>query len=55
MIEKIEQLEDETKMETNKIWCNEREGFQYIKACESNCRKNNRCKAFRNYLEPRLY
>lgn len=55
MPKKIEHIEDKIKIETNKIWCDEREGFQYIKACESNCKKKNRCKTFRNYLEPRLY
>jgi hypothetical protein len=38
-----------------KIWCPDREGFQYITACLSNCKKKEKCKAFRNYREPQMF
>jgi len=40
---------------TNIIWCPEGENFQYVKACEKNCRKKGRCKAFRDHFEPKLF
>jgi len=54
MPKKFENTQDKLKTDVNKIWCDEREGFQYIKACESNCKKRYKCKAYRNYLEPKL-
>lgn len=55
MPKNIEKLRDGPKTDIRKIWCDKKEGFQYISACESNCKKKMRCKAYRNYLEPRLY
>ena len=40
---------------TDKIWCPYREGFRYIKACISNCKKKEKCRTFRDYREPRLF
>jgi hypothetical protein len=55
MQKKDEHFQGENTSDANKIWCDEKEGFQYIKACESNCKKKNKCKAFKNYLEPGLF
>jgi hypothetical protein len=52
---KIENTGHKGGTDQHKIWCDEREAFQYVKACESNCKKKNRCKALRDYREPRLY
>lgn len=38
-----------------KIWCPEGENFQYIKVCDAQCRKKERCKPFRDYMEPKLF
>jgi len=38
-----------------KIWCPDRESFQYVKVCDMNCKKKSRCEAFRDYLEPKLF
>ena len=38
-----------------KIWCPDRESFQYINACNLNCRKKDSCQAWRDYLEPKLF
>jgi hypothetical protein len=38
-----------------KIWCPDRENFQYIKVCDSNCKKKQKCSAFRAYFEPGLF
>lgn len=55
MRKKIECSRDKTETDTTKIWCDEREGFQYVKSCEVNCTKRYKCKAFKNYMEPGLY
>jgi len=38
-----------------KIWCPDRENFQYIKVCDSTCKKKDKCEAFRDYREPKLF
>jgi hypothetical protein len=38
-----------------KIWCPDKDGFQYIEACNKNCRGKDKCMALRNYLEPKLF
>jgi len=55
MSKKNEHSQEKLTTDANKIWCDEREGFQYIKACESNCKKKDKCKAFKDYLEPGLF
>jgi len=46
---------DKSETYINKIWCPDREGFHYVEACEKNCKKKDRCTAYRNYLEPGLF
>jgi hypothetical protein len=46
---------DKSGTDINKVWCPDKESFQYIEACEKNCKKKNRCTAFRDYLEPELF
>ncbi len=41
--------------DNKKIWCDDSGSFRYVKACVVNCRKKQRCKAFRNYIEPTLF
>lgn len=48
-------MKDTLNRKTDKIWCPEKEGFQYINACASNCKKNYLCKAYEDYLQPRLF
>jgi hypothetical protein len=38
-----------------KIWCPDKEGFQYIEACFKNCGKKDKCIALSDYLEPKLF
>jgi len=38
-----------------KIWCPDRESFQYISACSLNCKKKDSCRAWKDYLEPKLF
>lgn len=45
----------ESKTDINRMWCPDREGFQYINACETNCKKKDKCMAYKNYLEPGLF
>ncbi len=46
---------DKSRTDINKIWCLDREGFQYINACETNCKKKDKCMAYKNYVEPKLF
>jgi hypothetical protein len=46
----IEETESERNRDT--IWCSDGEIFQYIKVCEADCKKKDRCKPFRDYFEP---
>jgi hypothetical protein len=52
---KPDPAQDSQAKGTDKIWCPYREGFRYIKACISNCKKKEKCKTFREYREPRLF
>jgi len=40
---------------TVKIWCTDRDNFQYIKVCDMNCKKKNTCAAYKDHLEPKLF
>jgi len=46
---------DKSKTDIKTIWCSDKEGFQYINACETNCEKKDKCMAYKNYLEPKLF
>jgi len=43
---KIGEKQDIQTSNLDKIWCYDMEGFQYVKACESNCKKKDRCNTF---------
>jgi hypothetical protein len=47
--------EESNDKDKAKIWCADRENFQYIKACKVHCRKKSICQAFRDYFEPKLF
>ena len=47
--------QDNPDKESAKIWCLDRENFQYIKVCDSNCKKKQKCSAFRDYFEPIMF
>ena len=47
--------QDTGEEKVQKIWCPDRESFQYISACNLNCRKKGSCPAWRDYLEPKLF
>ena len=49
----VEEVESDRNVA--KIWCPEGENFQYIKACDSHCKKKDRCKPFRDYFDPNLF
>ena len=51
----IKEKQDNLSRETDKIWCPYRENFQYIKVCDLNCKKKEKCESFRNYLKPKLF
>jgi hypothetical protein len=55
MTKKIVVKEEATDINSATIWCPEGENFQYIKACEAHCKKKDRCKPFRDYLEPKMF
>jgi len=40
---------------SDKIWCPYKEGFRYVEACISNCKKKEKCPTFRDYREPWLF
>ena len=40
---------------TAKVWCPEAESFQYLKVCETGCKKKDRCRTFMGYFEPKLF
>jgi hypothetical protein len=50
-----ENPQDNPDKESAKIWCPDRENFQYVKVCDSNCKKKQKCSAFRAYCEPILF
>jgi len=54
MIKKHDSKQEDTDINTAKIWCPDGENFQYVKACDSGCKKKDKCEAFRDYFEPRL-
>ena len=47
--------QDNPDKESAKLWCPDRENFQYIKVCDSNCKKKQKCSAFRDYFEPIMF
>jgi hypothetical protein len=54
-IKKIDQKQDKQHNDFDKVWCYDMEGFQYVKACKSNCKKKDKCSTFKDYLEPTLF
>jgi len=54
-MKKIKEKIPKQPEDTIKIWCDDSGSFRYVKACLANCKKKQQCKAFRNYLEPRLF
>jgi hypothetical protein len=40
---------------TAQVWCPEAENFQYVKVCQADCTKKNRCRTFKDYLEPKMF
>jgi hypothetical protein len=55
MSKKPNEKSDKPETDIKTIWCPDREGFQYINACETNCKKKDKCVAYKNYLEPGLF
>ena len=55
MTKKVDIKEDTFDIDTAKIWCPEGEQFKYVKACDADCKKKDRCKPFRDYFEPKLF
>jgi len=55
MGKKPEEKQDIQDENNAKIWCPDRENFQYVKVCDMNCKKKDKCEAFRNYVEPKLF
>ncbi len=55
MSKKPKEKSDKPETDATKIWCPDREGFHYVDACEKNCKKKNKCAAFRKYVEPGLF
>jgi len=51
----VKEKKDNQNKDTAKVWCPYRENFQYIKMCDVNCKKKDKCEAFRDYLEPKLF
>jgi hypothetical protein len=46
---------DKSKTDIKTIWCPDKEGFRYLNVCEINCKKRDKCIAYKNYLEPKLF
>jgi hypothetical protein len=46
---------DKSEPYIKRIWCPDMEGFQYVEACEKNCKKKDKCTAYKNYIEPGLF
>jgi hypothetical protein len=40
MADKLDGKQDYLNKNITKIWCPDRDNFQYIKVCDSNCKKN---------------
>ena len=55
MAKKSDKEKENQDTDTAKIWCPEKEIFQYIHVCEINCKKKDGCEAFRDYVEPKLF
>jgi len=55
MAKKPDVKQDDKGEKIKRIWCPDRESFQYISACSLNCRKKDRCRAWKDYLEPKLF
>jgi len=55
MPKKLTTKQDNPDKTIAKIWCPDGEKFQYIKVCDSHCKKKDKCLAFRDYLEPKLF
>ena len=55
MTKKHDSKQKDTDKNIAKIWCPDGKNFQYVKACDSGCEKKDKCEAFRDYFEPRLF
>jgi hypothetical protein len=55
MADKLDSKQDYLNKNIVKIWCPDRDNFQCIKVCDSNCKKKYKCKAFRDYSLPKLF
>jgi hypothetical protein len=54
MTKKTDVRDYATDINTAKVWCPEAESFQYLKVCETGCKKKDRCRTFKDYFEPKL-
>jgi hypothetical protein len=52
---KHDSKQEDTDKNIAKIWCPDGENFQYVKVCDSGCKKKDKCEAFRDYVEPGLF
>ena len=48
-------IEEKQDINMIKIWCPDKEHFQYIKVCERNCKKKDRCEVFQNHFQLKLF
>jgi hypothetical protein len=55
MMKKIDAKERTEDRNTAKVWCPDGENFEFIKVCEAQCKKKDRCKPFQDYFEPSLF
>jgi hypothetical protein len=55
MTKKSDVKEEAPDINTGKVWCPEAESSQYIKVCETGCKKKNRCRTFKDYFEPKMF
>jgi hypothetical protein len=55
MSKKTDEDLDKSKTEIKTIWCPDMEGFQYLNVCETSCKKRDKCIAYKNYLDPKLF
>jgi len=54
MAKNLDVKEEAIEIDTAKVWCPEAESFQYLKVCEAGCKKKDRCRTFKDYIEPKL-
>ena len=55
MTKKTDVQEDAKDINTAKVWCPEAESFQYLKVCETDGKKKDRCRTFKDYFEPKMF